>query len=623
MVGHFTDSRRRARVPGAASAPKARGPRHQLPRPLPAHQGQAAAPRPAGLGDRRGADRPPAANCTSSTARTTRPTTTRHADAGLPRDPRRRPAHRARARRRHVLLRREQADRPRRRRVLRQRDQRDARCRVGLDLRPDRRGREVPDRVLGARRGEAAADAQAQVARDAHRPRHRRRVRHRQGDRDAPRRRGRRASSSPTSTSRRPSRGGRDRRHRRRHRRRRERHRRRRDRAGDRSDAVLAFGGLDLVVNNAGVSLSKPLLETTEKDWDLQHDVMAKGSFLVSKAAAPVLIEQGMGGDIVYISSKNSVFAGPNNIAYSATKADQAHQVRLLAVELGEHGIKVNGINPDGVVRGSGIFAERLGRQPRQDLRHRGAGPRQVLRAAHDPEARGAARERRERRLAVLTGPTSRTPPACTSPSTRASPRPSCGSDDRRTPSRSEHATSGSVAAVDLGATSGRVMLGHVGQDEVRLTTSRGSRTAPSPCTSDATAGRPALERPRAVPAGDRGAARVRSPSTPRSPASASTPGRSTTGCSATAGCSALPSHYRDERHRGGVVAVHDRDGRRRAVRPERPAAPAVQHPVPVGRRPVAAARADACAARARPARRTGSPGSRRAERTNASTTGP
>ncbi|WP_431826264.1 bifunctional aldolase/short-chain dehydrogenase [Microbacterium algeriense] len=126
-------------------------------------------------------------------------------------------------------------------------------------------------------------------------------------------------------------------------------------------EAVLAFGGVDLVVNNAGLSLSKPLLETTEKDWDLQHDVMAKGSFLVSKAAARVLIDQKLGGDIIYISSKNSVFAGPNNIAYSATKADQAHQVRLLAVELGEFGIRVNGINPDGVVRGSGIFASGWG----------------------------------------------------------------------------------------------------------------------------------------------------------------------------------------------------------------------------------------------------------------------
>lgn len=123
------------------------------------------------------------------------------------------------------------------------------------------------------------------------------------------------------------------------------------------AQAALAFGGVDLVVNNAGLSLSKPLLETTERDWDLQHDVMAKGSFLVSRESTRQLIAQGMGGDIVYVSSKNSVFAGPNNIAYSAAKADQAHQVRLLAAELGEHGIRVNGVNPDGVVRGSGIFA--------------------------------------------------------------------------------------------------------------------------------------------------------------------------------------------------------------------------------------------------------------------------
>ncbi|WP_433532275.1 bifunctional aldolase/short-chain dehydrogenase [Micromonospora sp. CA-263727] len=121
--------------------------------------------------------------------------------------------------------------------------------------------------------------------------------------------------------------------------------------------AVLAFGGVDLVVNNAGLSLSKSLLDTTVRDWDRQHDVMAKGSFLVSRETARVLVAQGIGGDIVYIASKNSVFAGPNNVAYGAAKADQAHQVRLLAAELGAHGVRVNGINPDGVVRGSGIFA--------------------------------------------------------------------------------------------------------------------------------------------------------------------------------------------------------------------------------------------------------------------------
>ncbi|SDN50224.1 bifunctional aldolase/short-chain dehydrogenase [Actinacidiphila guanduensis] len=127
--------------------------------------------------------------------------------------------------------------------------------------------------------------------------------------------------------------------------------------------ALLAFGGVDLVVNNAGISISKPLLETTAADWDRQHAIMARGSFLVSREAARAMIAQGMGGDIVYIASKNAVFAGPNNIAYSATKADQAHQVRLLAAELGEHGIRVNGVNPDGVVRGSGIFAGGWGAQ--------------------------------------------------------------------------------------------------------------------------------------------------------------------------------------------------------------------------------------------------------------------
>ena len=125
--------------------------------------------------------------------------------------------------------------------------------------------------------------------------------------------------------------------------------------------AVIAFGGVDIIVNNAGLSISKPLLETSLDDWDLQHDVMARGSFLVSREATRIMVTQQMGGDIVYIASKNALFAGPNNIAYGAAKADQAHQVRLLAAELGAYGIRVNGINPDGVVRGSGIFAKGWG----------------------------------------------------------------------------------------------------------------------------------------------------------------------------------------------------------------------------------------------------------------------
>ena len=127
------------------------------------------------------------------------------------------------------------------------------------------------------------------------------------------------------------------------------------------ASAALAFGGVDILVNNAGISISKSLVETTAKDWDLQHDIMARGSFLVSREGAKAMLAQKMGGDIVYISSKNSVFAGPNNIGYGSTKADQAHQVRLLAAELGEFGIRVNGINPDGVVQGSGIFASGWG----------------------------------------------------------------------------------------------------------------------------------------------------------------------------------------------------------------------------------------------------------------------
>ena len=104
-------------------------------------------------------------------------------------------------------------------------------------------------------------------------------------------------------------------------------------------------------------------MDTSVTEWDVQHNVMARGSFLVSRESAKAMIAQNMGGDIVYISSKNSVFAGPNNVAYGATKADQAHQVRLLAAELGSYQIRVNGVNPDGVVRGSGIFASGWGAQ--------------------------------------------------------------------------------------------------------------------------------------------------------------------------------------------------------------------------------------------------------------------
>lgn len=126
---------------------------------------------------------------------------------------------------------------------------------------------------------------------------------------------------------------------------------------------VLKFGGVDILINNAGISIAKSLLETTNEDWDKQHDIMPRGSFLCSRAATKIMVEQKMGGDIIYISSKNAIAASSDNIAYGSAKADQAHQVRILATELGKYGIRVNGINPDGVVQGSGIFSSGWGAQ--------------------------------------------------------------------------------------------------------------------------------------------------------------------------------------------------------------------------------------------------------------------
>ena len=123
------------------------------------------------------------------------------------------------------------------------------------------------------------------------------------------------------------------------------------------ADASRRFGGVDLVVNNAGFATSGTLQETTAEAFDRLHDVLSRGSFLVSREGARTMEEQGGGGDIVYVVSKNAIVAGPANVAYGAAKADQAHQVRLLAAELGPLGIRVNGVNPDGVVRGSGIFS--------------------------------------------------------------------------------------------------------------------------------------------------------------------------------------------------------------------------------------------------------------------------
>jgi rhamnulose-1-phosphate aldolase/alcohol dehydrogenase len=122
-------------------------------------------------------------------------------------------------------------------------------------------------------------------------------------------------------------------------------------------DAVLAFGGVDLIVNNAGISISKSIEDHTEEDWDKLYTILVKGQFLVSKKGIAVMKQQGMGGDIINIVSKNAIFAGPNNAGYGSAKAAQAHLTRLMAAELGADKIRVNMVNPDAVIADSNIWA--------------------------------------------------------------------------------------------------------------------------------------------------------------------------------------------------------------------------------------------------------------------------
>ncbi len=121
--------------------------------------------------------------------------------------------------------------------------------------------------------------------------------------------------------------------------------------------AILAFGGVDLIVNNAGLSISKTIADHTEKDWDLLYDVLVKGQFLVTQAAVAVMKKQAIGGDIINIVSKNALVSGPNNAGYGSAKAAQLHLSRLNAAELGPDHIRVNVINPDAVISDSNIWA--------------------------------------------------------------------------------------------------------------------------------------------------------------------------------------------------------------------------------------------------------------------------
>jgi rhamnulose-1-phosphate aldolase/alcohol dehydrogenase len=121
--------------------------------------------------------------------------------------------------------------------------------------------------------------------------------------------------------------------------------------------AALAFGGIDIVVNNAGLSISKSIADHTEKDWDLLYDVLVKGQFFITQAAVGVMKKQDIGGDIINIVSKNALVSGPNNAGYGSAKAAQLHLSRLNAAELGADGIRVNVVNPDAVISDSNIWA--------------------------------------------------------------------------------------------------------------------------------------------------------------------------------------------------------------------------------------------------------------------------
>lgn len=120
--------------------------------------------------------------------------------------------------------------------------------------------------------------------------------------------------------------------------------------------AIIEFGGVDIVVHSAGLAISKPIEETTDKDWNILQSVLVKGQFDLAKQAAKIMQDQALGGDYISIASKNGLVAGPNNVAYGTAKAAQQHMVRLLAAELGKDKIRVNTVNPDGVIVGSKIW---------------------------------------------------------------------------------------------------------------------------------------------------------------------------------------------------------------------------------------------------------------------------
>lgn len=123
------------------------------------------------------------------------------------------------------------------------------------------------------------------------------------------------------------------------------------------AETVHAYGGLDILVASAGLATSASLTETSLEDWELNFAVLARGYFLAARESFRVLIEQGSGGSLVFVGSKNALVAGANAAAYSSAKAASLHLARCLAEEGGPHGIRVNTVNPDAVIQDSGIWS--------------------------------------------------------------------------------------------------------------------------------------------------------------------------------------------------------------------------------------------------------------------------
>ena len=157
--------------------------------------------------------------------------------------------------------------------------------------------------------------------------------------------------------------------------------------AGAFAAAVERFGGVDIVVSNAGLASSAPIQDTTLEDWNRNHAVLGTGYFLVAREAFRVLERQGTGGSIVFVASKNALVAGRNAAAYSSAKAAELHLARCLAEEGGPAGIRVNTVNPDAVLSGSRIWDSSLARGARRQLRHRARRARGALPRAHDARA--------------------------------------------------------------------------------------------------------------------------------------------------------------------------------------------------------------------------------------------